>query len=654
MDAEKLNFGTDVSRLLDIVANALYSHQDVFLRELVSNAADACDKLRYEAISTPDLIRDAPAFQIRITADTDSRLLCVADNGIGMNREDLTENLGTIARSGTAAMMESVNAAQAAQDSGASSESLKLIGQFGVGFYASFMVAESVDVISRKAGDDKAWHWRSDGRTGYEIREAAPDEAARLPDGRGTLVALTIKASACDFLIEDKIRQVVQRYSDHISFPVFIGAPQDHDDERPANSAGALWARPKSGITADQYDQFYKHISHGFDDPLKTIHWRAEGKIEFTSLLFIPTMRPWDMFDPGRKSAVRLYVRRVFITDECGGLIYPWLRFLRGVIDTEDLPLNISRESLQDNPLIAKIRSSVAKKVLGALHKLSEDDNEAFATFWEQFGPVLKEGLYDAYELREALFKVVRFRSTHDDGKTLVSLAEYKSRMKDDQKAIYYISGENPETLKNSPQLEGFRDQGIEVLFMTDTIDDFWIQNVGEFDDTPLRSVTRGDADLGSVEAGDGADAKDAAKNDNTGEDKDAPETPLSGLLRFMEDLLKDDVSAVRESKRLRSSPVCMVADDGAVDMHMERVLKIHQHYTPERKRVLEVNPDHPLLRHMAERFAAEGESADCEDVKDCALMLMDQARIIQGEPVTDPAAFSRRMSRFMEKGLVA
>lgn len=634
MTAEKLNFGADVSRLLDIVAHALYSNRDVFLRELISNASDACDKLRYQAVTSPALIRDDPDFRIRVCKDAEARTLTVTDNGIGMDRQELIDNLGTIAKSGTAALMERIGGA------GDSREKINLIGQFGVGFYASFMVADKVTVISRKAGEAQAWLWESDGRTGFTVREATKKEAGALTGERGTAVSLHLVDDASDYLVDEKLKHVIETYSDHINFPIYLGEPEE--EEKPVNAVTALWMRPKDEISEDQHTEFFRHIGYGVDVPLMTSHWRAEGKIEYTALLYTPTMRPFDLYDPQRRHAVRLYVKRVFITDNCEGLIYPWLRFLRGVVDSEDLPLNISREMLQHNPVIGKIRNGIAKRVLGDLDRLAENDPLAFGTFWTQFGAVLKEGLYDAFEHREALLRVTRFYSTHEDGE-LTSLADYVSRMKEGQDTIYYISGENLATLKNSPQLEGFKSRGLEVLFFTDTIDDFWLQTVIDYEGKPFKSVTKGDINLDRFEKG---------KNLENQEDKqETADESITVLRKIVAETLKDEIGEVRLSKRLTDSPVCIIAADNEVDLRMERVLRIHQKYESHAKRVLEINPGHALIR----RLAAMAESnTGSPELADAAWLLLDQARIIQGEPVPDPASFARRMSKFMERGLAA
>jgi len=641
-EAPTQNFSADVARLLDIVANALYTNHDVFLRELVSNGSDACDRLRYEALQKPALIKGHPDFRIHVFKDTEARTLTVIDNGIGMDDTELAENLGTIAKSGTATLMDQMTKSEGA-------DGLNLIGQFGVGFYAGYMVAGRIEVISRKAGDKKTWHWESDGRTGFSVREAAEDESVLLDGLSGTVIILHIKDEGSDFLLDEKINQTIKQYSDHISVPIYLGKPENHDKEdgdedkpEALNSASALWMRPKNEIEDEQYTAFYRHISHGMDEPLMTSHWRAEGKIEFTSLLFVPTLRPWDMFDPSRRHFVKLYVRRVFISEDVETLMYPWLRFVRGVIDSEDLPLNISRESLQYNPIINKIRSAVARRILGDLNKLSQNDAPAFIAFWGQFGPVLKEGLYDAAEHRTDLFRICRFYSSHDNGDKFVSLPEYVERMKEGQDKIYYISGENVQNLKNSPQLEGFRARGIEVLFMTDTVDDFWLQQILDYEGTAFQSITKGDIDLAKFESNEKEDHTETKQDKGNSSKTD----DISPLLEKLTEILDDKIDAVRISQRLTDSPVCLVAPESGIDMHMERVLKIHQKYQGESKPVLEINPKHPLILKLGDLIT------NGDDIDDAAWLLFDQARIIQGEPLDDPSAFARRLSDFMAKGL--
>ena len=628
-------FEADVGRLLDIVANALYSNRDVFLRELISNAADACDRLRYETVKNPDLLDTTPDYNIRITTDKDKNTLTIADNGIGMSHDELVENLGTIAKSGTRALMEQLKSQNSDKDS------LNLIGQFGVGFYASFMVADKVTVTSRKAGEKDAWIWESDGRTGYTLSKAS-DTSSQFTNG--TVITCHLKEDAREYNEHAKLQNIITQWSDHIDLPVYLG--EERDDETPANTAKALWTRTKSDISDEDYAHFYQQVSNGLsmDTPALTLHWRAEGIIEYTGLLFVPSARPWDLYDPSRKNALKLYVKRVFITDQCENLVFPWLRFLRGVIDTQDLSLNISREMLQTNPVVTKIRNGIATKTLKELQTLAEKDNDKYMAFWNEFGPVLKEGLYDARDYTQDLLKLCYFYSTHDTEKQ-TTLADYVSRMKEGQKKIYFISGENLQTLRNSPQIEGLVSRGIEVLLFKDTIDDFWIPTVQQYEGFEFTSVTKGQIDLSEIEGDETKTDKNAKAKDKK---KEADTSSLDPLLAQLKTILKEDVEDVRLSSRLTDSPVCLVASDTGVDIHMERVLKIHQHYTPESKRVLEINPDHTLVK------ALSGQSDNKTIINDAAYLLLDQARIALGEQVPDPNAFARRLTTFMSKGLAA
>ena len=654
MTAETLSFQAEVSRLLDIVANSLYSHKEIFLRELISNASDACDRLRYAAIAEPDLIADDPDFKIRITAEKAGRRLTISDNGIGMNRDEMIENLGTIAQSGTAAFVEQLEGSEA---------DVSQIGQFGVGFYSAFMVAEKVEVTSRKAGEDQVWIWRSDGKGSFEVAESDRELA------RGTEIALTLKKGEEGFLAPDEIRRVVTTYSDHIATPIVLDEQQADGAETTLNQASALWTRPKSEVSEEQYKEFYHHVGHGFDDPWMHLHFKAEGVIEYCGLLFVPSNRPFDLYQPERQHQVKLYVKRVFITDDCDGLVPPYLRFLRGVIDTEDLPLNVSREMLQTNPLVAKIRGAVVKRVLSELKRKAEKAPEDYAGFWNNFGAVLKEGLYEDEAQREAILELARFASTgapaKADGKSdgeapagdadtkdaaggLVSLKDYVARLREGQEAIYYISGDAPESLRRSPQLEGFRAKGVEVLLLTDPVDDFWLSAIPTYDGKPFKSITRGATDLDAIEAVDQAKGGKAAK--------DAAETPadaanLDSLIAFVKLTLKDDVKDVRLSERLTESPVCLVADEGDLDMHLERMLKQHRQIDQASQRILEVNPRHDLIRGLAERVEAGGSAVDLEDA---ARLLLDQALILEGEPPPDPAAFTRRLSHLVARGLAS
>jgi len=614
----KLPFQAEVSRLLDIVANALYSDKEVFLRELISNSADACDRLRYAAITRPELTEDGAELGIRLIVDKDARTLTVSDTGIGMNRDELIANLGTIAKSGTSAFLSSLGDAK---------KDLNLIGQFGVGFYAAFMVSDKVTVVSRHAGEAEAWRWVSEGKGEFTV-------AAAEKPVRGTDITLHLKEGEDEFLEEWRLRQIVTKYSDHISVPIRFGTDAEAEN---LNHAAALWTRPKSEITADEYKEFYHHVAHAFDEPWATLHWRAEGVIDYTALLFVPKNKPFDMADPNRKHGVKLYVRRVFITEGTEGLVPPYLRFLRGVVESEDLPLNISREMLQLSPILAKIRAGVTKRVLGELAKRAEKP-EDYAEFWATFGAILKEGLYEDRENRAELFKAVRFRSTSGEG--LVSLADYVGRMKPDQEAIYFLTGDNAANLRNSPHLEGFLARGIEVLLLTDSIDEFWPAVAHDYEGKPLRSVTRAGDDLAKIAP---AEGKDEEKPET------APEGEVANLIALMKTVLGDAVKDVKVSPTLRESAVRLVAGEGAPDIHLEKLLRMHGQLQEATPHVLEINAGHSLIREMAKRASADGAG---DTLTDRIWLLLDQARILEGDAVLDPNAFARRLASVLESGI--
>jgi molecular chaperone HtpG len=614
----KLPFQAEVSRLLDIVANALYSDKEVFLRELVSNAADACDRLRYAAITRPELTTDNSEFAIRLIVDKDKRTLTVCDSGIGMNRDELIANLGTIAKSGTSAFLSTLGEAK---------KDLSLIGQFGVGFYAAFMVADRVEVVSRHAGEAEAWRWASEGKGEFTV--GAAEKATH-----GTDIMLHLKEGEDEFLEEWRLRDIVTRYSDHVGVPIKFGAAADAEN---LNRAAALWTRPKSEITPEQYKEFYHHVAHAFDEPWLTLHWRAEGVIDYTALLFVPKTRPMDIADPARKHGVKLYVKRVFITEGTEGLIPPYLRFMRGVVESEDLPLNISREMLQLSPVLAKIRTGVTKRILSELAKRAENAEE-YAEFWSNFGAVLKEGLYEDRENRAELYKAVRFRSTN--GESLISLADYVGRMKPDQEAIYYLAGDNIETLRRSPHLEGFKARGIEVLLLTDSIDEFWPSVAHDYEGKPLRSVTRSSADL---------DKLPLERDKDEQAEPVAPEGEITTLISLAKLVLGDAVRDVKVSQTLRESPVRLVASEGAPDIHLERLLRMHGQLQQATPHVLEINPSHRLIRDMAKRAGGDGAT---EALSDRVWLLLDQARILEGDAVADPIAFAKRLSAVLESGI--
>ncbi len=634
MSQEQHVFQAEVARLLDIVAHSLYSNKEVFLRELISNASDACDKLRYAAITQPGLIEDDAELTITLSIDKDARTLTIADNGIGMNHDELVKNLGTIAHSGTAAFLD-----QLGEDK---TDSASLIGQFGVGFYSAFMVADQITVLSRKAGDSQAWTWESDGKGSFTVAEIDEDQAA---PRRGTRVIVTLGKDYGEFLEGQRLRGIVKTYSDHIAVPILLA--QDDDTTDRLNEASALWSRPKSDITPEQYREFYHHVGHAFDDPWLTIHNRQEGVIEYTNLLFVPATRPMDLFDPARRHRVKLYVRRVFISDDNEELLPPWLRFMRGIVDSEDLPLNISREMLQHNPVLSKIRTGLIKRVLSELKKQAKSGGEPYETFWNNFGSVLKEGLYEDSIYRDDLLALARFRATAVEG--LTALADYVEAMRPGQDEIYYLTGDNPDAMAKSPQIEAFRKRGISVLLLADPIDEFWLPVVGVFEGKQLRSVTRGDIDLDAITPTDEAAA--AAEEE---EKSDAPD--ISGLTALFKLTLADTVKDVRASHRLTDSAVCLVADEGDLDMHIERLMRQHR---PESdasdtaKRILELNPRHPLIRQLAQTITDQGADAPGhESLGDIAHLLLDQALILEGETVPDPMAFAERLTTALTKGL--
>ena len=646
MSEETFSFQAEVSKLLDIVAHSLYSHKEIFLRELISNASDACDKLRYQALTDASLTGGDGDFRIELTVDKKAQTLTISDNGIGMNRDELVDTLGTIARSGTQAFAEALSQAgkSAGKSAGKKSKddaSVDLIGQFGVGFYSAFMVAEKIEVTTRRAGDDAAWLWSSDGAGEFTISDAERES-------RGTDVKVFIKKADKEYLDPVRIAHIVKTYSDHIGLPVVLKGGGDDGTDKTLNTASALWTRAAKEISEKDYTEFYHHVGQVFDNPWLTLHNRVEGVIAYTNLLFIPSMRPFDLFDPARKTRIKLYVKRVFITDDCETILPAYLRFMRGVVDSEDLPLNISREMLQDNPALVKIRKALIKRVFGELKKKAEKAPKEFDNFWSEFGAVFKEGLYEDPENRDTLFEIVRFDSTtnaENGGSTTVGA--YIERMKPGQEAIYYITGDDLDTLSASPQLEGFKAKGVEVLLLSDPVDEFWVSAIPEVGGKPLKSVTRGGADLGAIGKDDKSDDQDAVTKD----DKPDASPATAALIAALKIALGDSVKDVRPSERLTDSPVCLISDDGDMDMRLERMLKQHRQLDAHTTRILEINPDHGLIKKLAER-AVKGDGKDAV-VREAAFLLLDQARIVEGEPVPDPVVFARRMAAMMEKGLV-
>ena len=614
---ESHHFQAEVAKLLKLMVHSVYSDRDVFLRELVSNSADALDKLRYEAIAQPELLEGGGELAITIAADKAAKTVTVSDSGIGMSREELIDNLGTIARSGTQAFLENLSAG---------GETPKLIGQFGIGFYAAFMVAASVEVTSRRAGSAEAWVWTSDGEGAFTVAPAGADTA------RGTRIVLALKDDCLDYAEDWKIEQVIRSYSDHIAHPIMLAVGSE--TARQINSASAIWTRPKAEVTADQHKAFFSLITALGGEPALTLHYRAEGRHEYTVLLYVPSEKPFDLYDPERRGRQKLYVRRVFISDQAE-MLPAYLRFVRGVIDSQDMPLNISREMLQDNPQVAAIRKAVTARVLSELKKFAETDPSGFAKIWEAFGPVLKEGLYEDMENRDKLYEIVRFRTTKAPS---VSLKDYIAGLKTNQTAIYYLTAEDAAKAEKSPQLEGFRARDVEVLLLSDPVDSFWVRTALGYEGKPFTSVTQGSADLDAIAKIDGA----------TADAEDEGATAL--LIARMKQALGEQVSEVRKSARLTGSAVCLVAGSGGFDRTLEKLLARQK--TTEitaSAPVLEINPGHPLIVSLAKAAKSGGVSPEIDTA---AHMLLDQARILDGEPVGDPAAFAARLQELMSRSL--
>ncbi|APG08163.1 molecular chaperone HtpG [Bradyrhizobium japonicum] len=611
-------FQAEVSELLHLMVHSVYSETDIFLRELVSNASDACDKLRYEAIASPALLGEGDALKIRIIPNKTAGTLTIADNGIGMERQELIDHLGTIARSGTKAFVSKLKEAK---------DGLGLIGQFGVGFYSAFMVAEKIVVVSRRAGESDVWSWTSSGGSGFEIAHASDEEVARV--ARGTEIVLHLKDDAKKYLETYEIERIVSAYSDNILFPIELVL--EEGEPRQINSASALWQRSKSELTAEDYKKAYQQIASAFDDPAMTLHYRAEGRYSYAVLLFAPSTKPFDLFEPNRKGRVKLYVRRVFITDDAD-LLPGYLRFIRGVVDSEDLPLNISREMLQNNPQLAQIRKAVATRVVSELESLADKDPANFARIWDAFGAVLKEGIYEDFERREKLLSLSRFTTTSGEKR---SLKDVIAGFKPNQTEIYYLVGDSIERLKSNPRLEAATARGIEVLLLSDPVDAFWTSMPSEFDGKPLKSLSQGDLNLDLIPR---TDEADEAKQDE-------PQADEAATIAVIKAALGERVSDVKVSTRLTSSASCLVADSQGPSRELERILS-QQNRGMRTKPILEINLRHPLVT------AITGAQAGSRAVDDLSLILLEQAQILDGELPEDPAAFAARLNRLVLQGL--
>jgi len=610
---ESQPFQAEVAELLHLMVHSVYSETDIFLRELISNASDACDKLRYEAIAAPDLIADGEPPKILIAPDKKADTFSVIDSGIGMDRQELIDNLGTIARSGTRSFLSRLTEAK---------DGAGLIGQFGVGFYSAFMVADRIVVTSRRAGADQVWTWSSSGGSGFEIAPASEDDAKRIM--RGTEIVLHLKPDAKKYLEIYEIERVVGAYSDNIQFPILLKS--EDGEPRQINSASALWQRPKSELTPEDYKQAYKSIAGAFDEPAMTLHYRAEGRYSYAVLLFAPSTKPFDLFEPSRKGRVKLYVRRVFITDDAD-LLPAYLRFIRGVVDSEDLPLNISREMLQNNPQLAQIRKAVTSRVITELEQLGEKEPENFAKIWDAFGPVIKEGLYEDYERREKLLALSRFTTTAGEKR---SLKQYIADLKPNQTEVYFLAGDSIERLKSNPKLEQAAARGIEVLLLTDPVDAFWTSAPLDFDGKPLKSLSQGDIDFGLIPRID--DSKDESK----------PGTDEAATIAVIKAALGERVADVRASQRLTSSASCLVAGSHGPDRELERLLA-RQNRGAGTKPILEINMRHPLVAAI---------SGTQDAATDLSFLLLEQAQILDGELPEDPAAFANRLNQLVLRGM--
>ncbi len=656
---ETRRYEAEVGQILDLMVRSLYSNKEIFLRELISNASDAADRLRFAALADDSLYEGDGELRISIRFDREERTLTVADNGIGMSRDEVVENIGTIARSGTRRFMESLTGDEA--------RDAQLIGQFGVGFYSIFIVADRVVLTSRLAGAPagEGVRWESDGRGEFTV------ETVEAP-ARGTAVTLHLREGEEDLLDGYRLRGIVRKYSDHISFPIRMAKEEaagsgDDDggggdgeaaaeapgapEEETVNRATALWGRPRQEISEEEYEEFYKHVAHDFEAPLDTIHARIEGNVEYTVLLFVPGRAPFDLWDRNVRRGLRLYVRRVFILEDAGDLLPAYLRFVRGVIDSSDLPLNVSREILQSNRQVEAIRSGTVKRILGALDRLAGGDAEKYAKFWGEFGKVLKEGVIEDAANREAIAALLRFHSTAaEEGEPTASLAAYVERMKKGQEAIHYLTADSLTTARSSPHLEVFRKRGVEVLLMTDPVDEWLIGHLTQFDGKPLRSVSRGDLDLASLgeeeaeeggEGGEGGesvgDGKDAGKEGRDQAGEEAASRGREALVKRIGEALGDRIRSARVSRRLTTSPACLVADEHALGTHFENVLRAAGHDVERSKPVLEVNPDHPIVGRMSEQKG--------ERFADWAQILHDQALLSEGGQLEDPAGFVRRLN---------
>ena len=622
-------FEADTGKILDIVINSLYSEREIFVRELISNASDAIDKKKYLALTNKSINDTSDPFEIKIEVNSKENTIKISDNGIGMDEEDLINSLGTIARSGTKAFLEQFNKSKDDKK-----EDVNLIGQFGVGFYASFMVADKVEVLSKKAGTDKSWKWISDGKSGYNIEKGEKTNS-------GTELILHLKKDAKEFLEGTRIQFVVRKYSDHISYPVkMLEVSKKDAKEETINEASALWTRAPKDIKEKQYEDFFSHIGAGFGKPLLTMHNNTEGTVSYTNLLCIPSSKPFDLFNPDRKSSLKLYINRVFITDKCDNLIPAYLRFVKGIVDTQDIDLNVSREMLQNNPAVAKISKSLVGKILRELKKIADKDKAKYIQFWNEFGQVLKEGLYEDLERKDTLLELARFSNNENDD--LISLEDYVNTMDKNQKDIYYIAADTKPQALSSPHLEGFKSKGIKVLVMADPIDQFWLSMAGQFKEKNFVSITQGEIDLDNIKS----DKKDPKNKDTK---KDDVDKRFTNLIAHLKASLGQNVKDIRLTSKLTDSPACLVADKGDMDVAMENLMKQRDPNYQGAPRILEINPEHALVEKMNKLLSDKKHN---NLVDDAGTLLFEQARMMEGKLPSDPTKFAKIMNNFLVKGV--
>ena len=608
---ENLTFQAEVSKLLDLVANSLYSEREIFLRELISNSADACEKLRYLALSKKNILGENKILEIKINVSKKRKIIEIEDNGIGMSRQDLIDNLGTIARSGTNKFIESIKSKK--------TNDISAIGQFGVGFYSSYMVADTVAVHSKNVENDSSHLWISNGKDNYTIEELKKED-------RGTKISLNIKKDSEEFLDSMRLRSIISKYSNYIPFPIYLKDLDTKDKEEKINEGNPLWLKDKKDIKTEDYKQFYNNISFNFDEPLKTIHFNAEGVINYKALLYLPTNQPMDLFNSERKNKIKLYVQKVFITDECDEIMPNWLRFVPGVVDSQDISLNISREMLQNNPVIEKIKKGITNKLLNEISSLEKKDNNKFLDFWKNFGAVIKEGLYEFNDHHEKLLSLLRFENSYNNDS--ISLDDYVKNMTKDQKEIYYFANTDKEHIKNSPQLEAFIDKKIPVLFMTDAVDEFWLQNINKYKEFEFKSISKGKVDISNL----GTKQKDKNESSKKIDNK------INDLTSLLKKELKDKISDVIISDRLTKSPVLLVAEESGMDINMEKLMKMHNQKTPESKKVLEINAEHPMIIKISENL-------NNFDHKKVSQIILDQANILDGNILSNPTSYTENLT---------